>query len=1021
MKNTSESPEIQEQAPEPAKPTRSRTPRSKPENATTVSQEQESKPESKPATPRRSSSAPRSHAQADKSKSGAEATGKTSDGDEKRAEAAPTETAPRASATKTEGATRRSDSPRHAASAEKSESTPRQSASTSKTEDSPRQSPPASKTEDSPRQSPSASKTEDSPRQSPPVSKTEDSPRQSPPAGRTEDGQRQSPPAGRTDGGPRQSSGPRPAPSYPPRQGGNSSGGGAPYAPRQGGGGSGAPYAPRQGGGGSGGGAPYAPRQSGGGGGGAPYAPRQGGGGSGGGAPYAPRQGGGSGGGGAPYAPRQGGGGAPYAPRQGGSSGGGAPYAPRQGGGGSSSGGGAPYAPRQGGGGSSSSGGSSAPYAPRQGGGGPRQGGAGTRPAPRHGGAPTSGGRPGGQHGGPAGRGGPRSGPPQRSHERRVAAVKEKPTGPVLIPPQIVVKDLADLLQATPNEIIRGLIKHSIFASINQVVDYEKAALVALDMGFEPSQSEVTIAPAVQRKREGLTAEILLDAKYDNNLITIPPVVTIMGHVDHGKTTLLDTIRKTKVAAGEAGGITQHIGAYQVEINDRKITFLDTPGHEAFTAMRARGAQVADIAIIVVAADDGVMPQTREAIDHAHAAKMPIIIALNKIDKAEANPDHVKQQLAEIGVVIEEYGGDVVCVPVSARRGQGIDELLEMILLVAEVQDIKANPNRPATGVIIEARLEKSSGATATVLIQQGTLTMGDNIVVGNMAGKIRAMTNDRGKRVMKAPPSTPVSILGLPEVPQAGDRLEVVADERVAKQIAQRVAEQRRSDSMPLGQVSLDTLYMQMQEGKVKELNVVLKCDVQGSAEAIKNSLSKIGEENLKVRLIREGIGNISETDVHLAAASGAIIIGFNVTADGAAQRLAVNEGVDIRYYNIIYKLIDDIQAALTGMLEPTFKEVLEGHAEVQQIFKAGKTTVIAGCRVLDGKLTRSSQARVLRNQAKVYEGKVASLRRGKDDVREVQTGYECGILLEDFSEFEVGDVIESFAQEKVKPGSGA
>jgi translation initiation factor IF-2 len=596
--------------------------------------------------------------------------------------------------------------------------------------------------------------------------------------------------------------------------------------------------------------------------------------------------------------------------------------------------------------------------------------------------------------------------------------VKEKPTGPVSIPPQIVVKDLAELLQTTPNEIIRGLIKHSIFANINEVVDYEKAALVAQDLGFEPSMSEVTVAPAVQRRREGLVADTLLDAKYDGALVTIPPVVTIMGHVDHGKTTLLDTIRKTKVAAGEAGGITQHIGAYQVEVNGQKITFLDTPGHEAFTAMRARGAQVADIAIIVVAADDGVMPQTREAIDHAQAAKMPIIVALNKIDKEGANPDRVKQQLAEIGVVIEEYGGDVVCVPVSARRGTGIDELLEMILLVAEVQDIKANPNRPATGVIIEAKLEKSSGATATVLVQQGTLKMGDTIVVGTMAGKVRAMINDRGKRVMKAPPSTPVSILGLPGVPQAGDRLEVVPDERTAKQIAAKVAEQRKNESMPLGQVSLDTLYMQMQEGKVKELNVILKCDVQGSAEAIKNALSKIGEENLKVRLIHEGIGNISETDVHLAAASGAIIIGFNVKADGAAQRMAQKEGVDIRYYNIIYKLTDDIQAALTGMLEPTLQEVIEGHAEVQQTFKAGKA-IIAGCRVLDGKLTRSSQARVLRNKAKIYEGKVASLRRGKDDVREVASGYECGIVLEDFSDFEVGDVIEAFTQEKVRPGA--
>jgi translation initiation factor IF-2 len=600
-----------------------------------------------------------------------------------------------------------------------------------------------------------------------------------------------------------------------------------------------------------------------------------------------------------------------------------------------------------------------------------------------------------------------------------VAAVKEKPTGPISIPPQIVVKDLAELLQATPNEVIRGLIKHGIFASINQVVDYEKAALVAQDLGFEPSQSEVTIAPAIQRRREGLVADLLVDAKYDEHLVTIPPVVTIMGHVDHGKTTLLDTIRKTKVAAGEAGGITQHIGAYQVEINGQKITFLDTPGHEAFTAMRARGAQVADIAVIVVAADDGVMPQTREAIDHAQAAKMPIIIALNKIDKADANPDFVKQQLAEIGVVIEEYGGDVVCVPVSAKRGTGIDELLEMILLVAEVQDIKANPSRPATGVIIEARLEKSSGPTATVLVQQGTLKMGDNVVVGAMAGKIRAMINDRGKRVMKAPPSTPVSILGLPEVPQAGDRLEVVPDERTAKQIAQKIAEQRKNETTPMGTVSLDTLYMQMQEGTVKELNVILKADVQGSAEALKNALSKVGEENLKVRLIHEGIGNISETDVHLAAASGAIIIGFNVKADGAAQRMAQKEGVDIRYYNIIYKLIDDIQAALTGMLEPTFKEVIEGHAEVQQLFKAGKSIVIAGCRVQDGKLTRSSQARVLRKQEKIYEGKVASLRRGKDDVREVASGYECGVLLDNFSAFEVGDIIEAFTQEKVKPGA--
>jgi translation initiation factor IF-2 len=599
--------------------------------------------------------------------------------------------------------------------------------------------------------------------------------------------------------------------------------------------------------------------------------------------------------------------------------------------------------------------------------------------------------------------------------------VKEKPTGPITIPPQIVVKDLADLLHATPTEVIRMLIKHSVFASINQVVDYDKAALVAKELGFEPKQSVLTVAPAVQgQSGERLSANQEMIALRDQqNTIIVPPVVTIMGHVDHGKTSLLDTIRKTKVAAGEAGGITQHIGAYQVEVGGKKITFLDTPGHEAFTAMRARGAQVTHIAVIVVAADDGVMPQTREAIAHAQAAKVPIIIAINKIDKENANPEYVKQQLAEMGVVIEEYGGDTVCVSVSARKGIGIDDLLEMILLVAEVQDIRANPNRPAIGTIIEAKLDKSSGPMATVLVQQGTLKMGDNIVVGALAGKVRAMFNDRGKRIQKAPPSTPVSIIGLPEVAQAGDRLEVVADERTARQRALQEAEKRREETMPLGQVNLDTLYMQMQQGKVKELNVVLKCDVQGSAEAIKNALSKVGEDNLKVRLISEGIGNISETDVHLAAASGAVVIGFNVKADGAAQRQAQKEGVEIRYYNIIYQLIDDIQAALTGMLEPVFREVVEGHAEVIQIFKAGKNVIIAGCRVTDGKITRSSRARVLRKSTKVYEGLVASLRRGKDDVREIASGYECGIVLEDFSEFEVGDIIEAFTQERVKPGA--
>jgi translation initiation factor IF-2 len=603
-----------------------------------------------------------------------------------------------------------------------------------------------------------------------------------------------------------------------------------------------------------------------------------------------------------------------------------------------------------------------------------------------------------------------------RSQERRAAPVKEKPTGPILLPPQIIVKDLAESLNVSATEVIRTLIKHSIFANINEVVDYEKAALVAQEIGYEPTPLAATTV-ADGKDRPLSASDAMIASRKEGQTVEVPPVVTIMGHVDHGKTSLLDTIRKTKVAVNEAGGITQHIGAYQVEINGKKITFLDTPGHEAFTAMRARGAQVTHIAIIVVAADDGIMPQTIEAIDHAKAANVPIIIALNKIDKANANPDRVKQQLAEIGIVIEEYGGETVCVPVSARQGIGIDELLEYILLVAEIQNIQADPNGPTTGVIIEAKLEKNTGVSASVLVQQGTLKMGDTILVGAISGKVRAMFNDRGKRIQKAPPSTPVSILGLSEVPQAGDRLEVVNDERTAKQRAQQEAEKRRNEAAPLGQVSLDTLYMQMQEGKVKELNVILKSDVQGSSEAIKSTLSKLGEENMKVRLIHEGIGNISETDVHLAGASGAIIIGFNVKADGAALREAQKEGVDIRYYEVIYKLIDDIQAALVGMLEPTYREVIDGHAEVLQTFKAGKTTVIAGCRITDGKIIRSSQARILRKDQKVFEGKIASLRRGKDDVREVASGYECGIVLEDFTDFEVGDSIEAFSQERVQP----
>ncbi|MGH2503461.1 MAG: translation initiation factor IF-2, partial [Ktedonobacterales bacterium] len=532
---------------------------------------------------------------------------------------------------------------------------------------------------------------------------------------------------------------------------------------------------------------------------------------------------------------------------------------------------------------------------------------------------------------------------------------------------------------------------------------------------YTPEQA-VTTTPAVVASRAQAAAAAAAAARIaspDVNRVTRPPVVTVMGHVDHGKTSLLDAIRNTRVAAGEAGGITQHIGAYQVEANGRKITFLDTPGHEAFTAMRARGAQVTDIAIIVVAADDGVMPQTIEAIDHARAAQVPIIIALNKIDKPGANPDHVKQQLADRDVVIEEYGGDVICVPVSAKKNIGLQDLLEMILLVADILDLNANPKGPAQGAIIEARMAANSGVTASALVHEGTLKVGDIIVAGTLYGKVRAMFDDAGKRIPKAPPALPVSILGLSEVPEAGDRFEVVADEKIARALTQ----QRRDQAQQAAQqtITLDTLYAQMREGMVKELNLLVKSDVQGSAEALKHSLSQIGDENLKVRLIHDAVGNVSESDVNLASASKAIIIAFNVKVDAAAQRLAQIEGVDIRSYTVIYKLVEDIEAALQGLLEPVYKEQVDGHAEVAQIFKAGRTLVIGGCRVTDGKLVRSAQVRVLRKGEIVYTGEIQSLRRGKDDVREVASGFECGVTLEGFNALEIGDIVETFSKVRV------
>jgi translation initiation factor IF-2 len=591
--------------------------------------------------------------------------------------------------------------------------------------------------------------------------------------------------------------------------------------------------------------------------------------------------------------------------------------------------------------------------------------------------------------------------------------VLAKPTGPVAIPNQLMVKDLADLLGASVNAVIRELIGVGTFASINDVVGYDPASKVAAKLGFEPEEAAAPApAPAVASRRD---ADKIGSAAHveDAHRVTRPPVITVMGHVDHGKTSLLDAIRNTRVAAGEAGGITQHIGAYQVEVHGRKITFLDTPGHEAFTAMRARGAQVTDIAVIVVAADDGVMPQTREAIDHARAAGVPLVVAINKIDRPGANPDHVKQQLAENDVVIEEYGGDVVAVPVSAKRGTGIEDLLEVLLLVADVQDFKSNPDGATRGVIIEARMEKSSGATATALVQEGTLKVGDTIVAGARFGKVRAMFDDTGKRIKRAGPATPVSILGLPEVPAAGDRFEVVEDDKEARGIVH----QRQSEDYDAAHasISLDTLYTAMREGKVKELNLLVKADVQGSAEAIKHALSQLNTDALRVRLIRDGVGDVSETDVDLAAASGAIIIAFNVKVDSAAQRVAGANGVDIRSYEVIYKLVDDIDAALKGLLEPVYKEQVDGHAEVMQLFKAGRTTIIGGSRVTDGKIPRSDQVRVQRGGKTVWTGAIASLRRGKEDVREVAQGFECGIVLDGFTELEEGDIIEAFSKVRV------
>jgi len=586
--------------------------------------------------------------------------------------------------------------------------------------------------------------------------------------------------------------------------------------------------------------------------------------------------------------------------------------------------------------------------------------------------------------------------------------------GQIELPHSLSVRQLADLLQISAVDIIKQLMRKGIMANINQIIDYDIASEIATGLGYEAHLKPRTAGGAASviseiRKRRKLQVEGA------GNLQPRPPVVTVMGHVDHGKTRLLDAIRQTNVMDTEAGAITQHIGAYQVTIDEHKITFLDTPGHEAFTAMRAHGAQITDIIILVVAADDGVMPQTLEAINHARAAEVPIVVAINKIDKPEANQDRVKQQLAEAGLVIEEWGGDTVCVAISAKEKIGIQELLENLLVVAEVEELKANPSEQASGVVIEAEMDRNRGPLATVLVNSGTLKPGDTVVAGGTMGRVRAMLNDLGKQVKRAGPATPVEILGLNSVPQAGDILTAVNSEQQAQALVEKHRrEEEERGSVSARSVSLHNLYDKISSGQVKGLNIILKADVQGSIEPIRSSLEHLSSDEVQVRILHSGTGNISESDVMLAAASNGLIIGFGVSADEGARRLASTEGVDIRHYDVIYNVVDDVEKALKGLLEPELVEVIEGHAEIRAVFSSTKGAQVAGVYVLDGKVSRNSSARVRRGEEVISDTAVSSLRRFKDDVREVAAGYECGIGLKDFGDFQVGDLLEFYRIDK-------
>ena len=586
----------------------------------------------------------------------------------------------------------------------------------------------------------------------------------------------------------------------------------------------------------------------------------------------------------------------------------------------------------------------------------------------------------------------------------------------VEVPSVLTVRDLANLVKVSPINVIKELMNNGIMANINQQLDYDTAAIVLTELGFEPREERPIETAAAPPATPATLWQRLYAEEDPQKLKPRSPVVTVMGHVDHGKTSLLDAIRHTDVASGEAGGITQRIGAYQVEHNGRKITFLDTPGHEAFTAMRARGAQATDIAILVVAADDGVMPQTKEAIAHAKAASVPLIVALNKIDKPNSNPERVKKELHDNGVVIDEYGGNILLVPVSAKKKTGIDDLLEAILLVADSIEIKANPDRPAIGTVIESKLDKGRGPMATVLVQNGSLSVGDAVAVGSIFGRVRAMVDDNGRSIKKAMPSTPAAIFGLSDVPNAGDRFEVVKDERMARARAAEYAASSGAATTPSERkVSLEDFFRKAQAEGMKELLLVIKADGQGSIEPLVNSLQKLDLDEVKVKVLHTGTGSVSESDVSLAVASRAIVIAFNVDADEAARRMAESEGIDVRKYNVIYKLIDDVDKALKGMLEPVYRDKVLGRAEVRQVFKIKNVGVIAGCIVREGVIQRDAKARLVRGGEAIFDGGVSSLRRFTEDVKEVRQGFECGIGLANFKDYKEGDSIEFYVKERV------